>query len=78
MKTLQSCWEVTRTMNDSEIKEELKKYEKRIFNMRSSEAFEVKEQLERFIKEHHVTPEQMMEFAISGAGELLYMLTSND
>ncbi|MBR3207478.1 MAG: hypothetical protein IKF58_13855 [Bacillus sp. (in: Bacteria)] len=65
-------------MTDSEIKKELKKYEKRIFSMHSSEAFEVKEQLEHFIEDNHVTPKQMMEFARSGAGETLYMLTSDD
>jgi hypothetical protein len=43
--------------------------------MKSSEAQGVKKQLDAFVKENNVTAEQMQEFAESGAGETLYMLT---
>ena len=62
-------------MTDHEIKAELKRFEKRIFSMKSSEAQKVKQELDAFIKENGVTAEQMQEFAESGAGEVLYMLT---
>ena len=43
--------------------------------MKASEAYEVKEELDAFVEKYKVTAEQMMDFAISGAGELLYMMT---
>lgn len=62
-------------MTDYEIKEELKRFQKRIFNMKASEAYDVKRQLDSFILDNNVTVEQMREFEESGAGEELYMLT---
>ena len=43
--------------------------------MSISEAFDIKEQLDAFVSQNNVTSEQMQEFAESGAGEELYMLT---
>jgi hypothetical protein len=62
-------------MTDFEIRERLKKFEDTIFSMKASEAQDVKKQLDAFVKENSVTAEQMQEFAESGAGETLYMLT---
>ena len=62
-------------MTDNEIRKKLKWFEKRIFSMSISEAFDIKEQLDAFVSQNNVTPEQMQEFAESGAGETLYMLT---
>ncbi|MBQ9708320.1 MAG: hypothetical protein IJV66_03950 [Firmicutes bacterium] len=62
-------------MTDNEIRKKLKWFEKRIFSMSISEAFDIKEQLDAFVSQNNVTPEQMQEFAESGAGEELYMLT---
>lgn len=62
-------------MTDREIRERLKMFEKTIFSMKSSEAQGVKKQFDAFVKENNVTAEQMQEFAESGAGETLYMLT---
>ena len=58
-----------------EIRKKLTWFEKRIFSMSISEAFDIKEQLDAFVSQNNVTPEQMQEFAESGAGEELYMLT---
>ena len=63
-------------MTDIEIREALKRFEERIFHMKASEAETIKAELEAFVKKYNVTTEQSMEFAESGAGELLYMLTS--
>ncbi|MDO4803876.1 MAG: hypothetical protein Q4A32_03535 [Lachnospiraceae bacterium] len=62
-------------MTDAQIKAELKHFEDKIFDMKASEAYEVKEELDAFVEKYKVTAEQMMDFAISGAGELLYMMT---
>ena len=63
-------------MTDQEIKETLREYADRIImEMKSEDAYEVKKELDKFIEENNVTPEQLMEFANSGAGEMLYMLT---
>ena len=63
-------------MTDQEIKEKLREYADRIImEMKSEDAYEVKKELDKFIEENNVTPEQLMEFTNSGAGEMLYMLT---
>ena len=62
-------------MTDHEIRKQLRVFANRIFLMKSSEAFLVKKELETFIRDNAVTVEQMHEFAESGAGEELDMLT---
>ena len=63
-------------MTDREIREKLREFSDRIImEMKSEDAYEVKKELDKFIEENNVTPEQLMEFANSGAGEMLYMLT---
>ncbi len=64
-------------MTELEIKNELKRFAQRVFSCRNrSDAMLIKKELDDFIEGHIVTAQQMMEFAISGAGEMLYMLTS--
>ena len=62
-------------MTDRDIKKRLMAFAERIFSMRPSEALAVKHELESFIKTNNITAEQMQEFAETGAGEELYMLT---
>ena len=62
-------------MTNMEIRQALKQFANEIFNMNASQAGDVKKRLDSFIEENHVTAEQMQEFAESGAGEELYMLT---
>jgi len=63
-------------MTDQEIREKLREYADRIImEMKSEEAYEVKKELDEFIKKYNVTTEQLEEFTDSGAGEMLYMLT---
>lgn len=62
-------------MTDREIRRELRKFAERIFTMESSEIYAVKDEYERFCADHKVTATQLREFADSGAGEMLHMLT---
>jgi len=62
-------------MTDKEIKTRLKEFSKAIFRMKPSEADEIKKQLDDFCNENNVTVEQLQEFAESGAGEMLYLMT---
>lgn len=62
-------------MTDREIRRELMKFADKIFSMDSSEIYVVKEEYERFCKDNKVTISQLQEFAESGAGEMLRMLT---
>ena len=63
-------------MKDSEIRDELKRFSERIFNIESiSEAYVIKDEYDTFCKENCVSAEQLQEFAESGAGEMLYVLT---
>ena len=62
-------------MTDLEIRQRLKQFAESIFSMDSSEAHSIKKELDSFIIDNDVTVEQMQEFAESGAGEELHMLT---
>ena len=62
-------------MTEEEIQRELKRFEERIFHMKASEAYDVKNELDAFIEKYNITAKQMNEFTVSGAGELLYMMT---
>ena len=61
---------------NKEIKEWLEKFANDVFeNAHRNNAEQFNERLNAFIKENNVSPEQMQEFAESGAGEELYMLS---
>lgn len=63
-------------MTDHEIREKLREFSDRIImEMKSEDAYEVKKELDEFIKKNNVTTEQLEEFTESGAGEMLYMCT---
>ena len=62
-------------MTDKEIREKLREFIDLVFDMDVSEAYEIKNMLNAFCKENNVTIAQMDEFAASGAGEMLYLLT---
>ena len=62
-------------MTELEIKNELKRFAQRIFSCDPSEAMTIKKELDDFVEEHNLTADQMMEFAESGAGEMLNMMT---
>ena len=61
---------------DKEIREWLRIFADRIFDTISKRnAQSLKAELDSFVKENNVTVDQMQEFAESGAGEELYMIT---
>lgn len=64
-------------MNDRIVKIELRRFAERIFNIEYiDEAKTIKKEYDKFCHDNKVSPEQLTEFAASGAGEMLRVLTS--
>lgn len=63
-------------MTDREIRKELQVFANKIFHLDYiGEARAIEKDLARFCKDNNVSTKQMQEFAESGAGEMLYVLT---
>ena len=65
-------------MTDEQIKKQLKIFQNEVFKgcKTIEAAIRLKDKMDMFCKENNVTADQLREFAESGAGEMLYMLTS--
>ena len=64
-------------MNDAQIRSVLRGFIDEIFApITVAETREITRRLHDFIKQEHVTDEQLEEFTASGAGETLYMVAS--
>ena len=65
-------------MNDRMVRIELRRFAERIFNIKYiDEAKLIKKEYDKFCRDNKVSSEQLTEFAASGAGEMLHVLTRN-
>lgn len=61
-------------MTDRDIRKKLREYRDRVFRG-NEDPYKLDKEIEEFCNKNNVTSEQEYEFTISGAGEMLYMLT---